>query len=139
MRGGIGRNLPMGFMNEIFNRLFKDLLDSVKGRYTDSTIQRCSQIVGPLGEALDNMFDSQIIEHELYRHRRRDANRDKNVGSMITLLKYECLFSEIESRCHRAFAEYSHNENPKFPGKFQGKMKQLSKRLDKRRRNIVDN
>ena len=66
--GEIGRNLPMDSTNEICNRLFKDFLDSAKGRYTDNTIQRCSQIVGPLGEAMDNMFDSQRIEHELYLH-----------------------------------------------------------------------
>lgn len=35
--GGVGRNLPLDFMNEILNRLFKDLLDVSKGRYTDTT------------------------------------------------------------------------------------------------------
>ena len=46
----------MDFMDEIINRLYKDLLDSAKGSYTDSTLQRCSQIVGPLGEALDSVL-----------------------------------------------------------------------------------
>ncbi|CAC5386074.1 unnamed protein product [Mytilus coruscus] len=136
--GGIGRNLPMDFMNEILNRLFKDLLDSAKGRYTNNTIQRCSQIVGPLGEALDSIFDSKVIENELYRHRRRNVDRDLNVSGMITFLSDESLFLRTSGRHQRAFPEYFHNENPKFPGKFQGKMKQLSKRLDKRRRIIVD-
>ncbi|CAG2194617.1 unnamed protein product [Mytilus edulis] len=135
--GGIGRNLPMDFMNEILNILFKDLLDSAKGRYTNNTIQRCSQIVGPLGEALDSVFDSKVIENELYRHRRRNLDRDLNVSKMITFLGDESLFSQTPGRHHRAFPKYFHNENPKFPGKFQGKMKQLSKRLDKRRRIIA--
>ena len=60
---GLGRNLPMDFMNEIINLMYKDLLDCVKGSYTDCTLQRCSQIVGPLGEALDSVFDSQVIEN----------------------------------------------------------------------------
>lgn len=136
--GGIGRNLPMDFMNEILNRLFKDLLDSAKGRYTDSTIQRCSQIVGPLGEALDAVFDSNIIENELYRHRRRNANGDANVDGMISFLQEDSLFKKTAGRYYRAFPDYIHNENPKFPGKFQGKMKQLSKRLDKRRKIVVN-
>ncbi|VDI05718.1 Hypothetical predicted protein [Mytilus galloprovincialis] len=136
--GGMGRNLPQDFMNEILNRLFKDILDAAKGRYTKTTIQRCGQIVGPLGEALDSVFDSQIIEKELYRHRRRESNRDKNVERMITFLQGDDLFSTINGRHHRAFDPFVHNENPKFPGKFQPKMKQLSKRLDKRRRVIVD-
>ena len=67
----MGRNLPLDFMNELLNRLFKDLLESAKGRFTDTTIQRCSQIIGPLGDALDNVFDTRIVENELYRHRRR--------------------------------------------------------------------
>ncbi|CAC5388947.1 unnamed protein product [Mytilus coruscus] len=136
--GGMGRNLPQDFMNEILNRLFKDILDAAKGRYTKTTIQRCGQIVGPLGEALDSVFDSQIIEKELKRHRRRESNRDKNVERMITFLQGDDLFSTINGRHHRAFDPFVHNENPKFPGKFQPKMKQLSKRLDKRRRVIVD-
>lgn len=135
---GLGRNLPMDFMNEILNRLYKDLLDSAKGRYTDSTLQRCSQIVGPLGEALDSVFDSQVIENELYRHRRRDVNRDVNVEKLLSYLKDEALFTETPDRAHRAFPNFVHNENPKFPGKYMGKMKQLSKRLDKRRRIILD-
>lgn len=45
--GGIGRNLPLDFINEFLNRLFTDLLESVKGRSTDIPIQRCSQIIGP--------------------------------------------------------------------------------------------
>lgn len=87
--GGIGRNLPLDFMNEILNRLFKDLLESAKGRYTDTTIQRCSQIVGPLGEALDVVFDSNVVENEIYRHRRRAQNRDGNVIRLIEFLHGE--------------------------------------------------
>jgi hypothetical protein len=64
------------------------------GRYTNTTIQRCGQIIGPLGEALDSVFDSKIVENELYRHRRRSENRDKNV------------------RHHRAFPDFSYSENP---------------------------
>ena len=33
--GGIGRNLPLDFKNEILNRFFKDVLESAKSRYTD--------------------------------------------------------------------------------------------------------
>lgn len=53
--GGIGRNLPMDLMNEILNRLFKDLLCSAQGKYTDRTIELCEQLVGSLGESLDQM------------------------------------------------------------------------------------
>jgi hypothetical protein len=67
---GGGRNLPLDFLN----RLFKDPLESAKGRYTDTTIQRCSQIIGPLGEALDNVFDTDVVENAVYRHRRRPKN-----------------------------------------------------------------
>ena len=62
------RNLPMDLMNEILNSLFKDLLTAAKGRYTPSTIHRSGQIVGPLGESLDVVFDSQVIGHALNRH-----------------------------------------------------------------------
>ena len=107
-------------MNEILNRLFKDLLGSAKGRYTNTTIQRCGQIIGPLGEALDSVFDSKIVENELHRHRRRSENRDKNV------------------RHHRAFPDFSYSENPVNAGQFKAKMLQLSKNLDKRRRVILN-
>lgn len=136
--GGIGRNLPMDFMNEILNRLFKDLLDSAKGRYTNTTIQRCGQIIGPLGEALDSVFDSKIVENELYRHRRRSENRDKNVRQLIALLQKENLFSFIHGRHHRAFPDFSYSENPVNAGQFKAKMLQLSKKLDKRRRVILN-
>lgn len=74
----------MDLMNEILNRLFKDMLDGAKGRYTETTLQRCSQIVGPLGESLEVVFDSKVIENELYRHRRRAQNRDKNIVPLIS-------------------------------------------------------
>jgi hypothetical protein len=62
-----------------------------------------SQIVGPLGGALDSVFDSQVIENELYRHRRRDVNRDVNVEKLLSYLKDEALFTETPHRAHRAF------------------------------------
>lgn len=105
----------MDFMNEILNRLFKDLLDSAKGRYTNTTIQRCGQIIGPLGEALD-----------------------KNVRQLIALLQKENLFSFIHGRHHRAFLDFSYSENPVNAGQFKAKMLQLSKKLDKRRRVILN-
>ena len=104
--GGMGRNLPLDFMNELLNRLFKDLLESAKGRYTDTTIQRCSQIIGPLGDALDNVFDTRIVENELYRHRRRAQNRDSNVSRLVGILGKENLFSIIHGRRHSAFPDF---------------------------------
>ena len=110
--GGVGRNLPLDFMNEVLNRLFKDLLGAAKGRYTDTTIQRCSQIVGPLGEALDVAFDTKIVENEIYRHRRREQNRDKNVEGLISFLKNDDLFAHIVGRKHRAFPDFNYDESP---------------------------
>jgi hypothetical protein len=43
------------------------------------TIQRCRQIIEPLGEALDSIFDVNIVQQEVYRHRYRAINRDENV------------------------------------------------------------
>ena len=137
--GGIGRNLPMDLMNEILNRLFKDMLDAAKGRYTETTLQRCSQIVGPLGESLDVVFDSKVIENELYRHRRRAQNRDKNIVQLVSFLQPNDLFSIVCGRHHKAFPQFRYSENPKTPGKFSLKMKQLSKKLDKRRAAILNN
>lgn len=136
--GGIGRNLPMDFMNEILNRLFKDLLDSAKGRYTNTTIQRCSQIVGPLGEALDGVFDSKVVENELYRHRRRHEDRDKNVEELISLLSKENLFDFIPGRTHKTFPDFQFTENPRNAGQFIAKMTQLNKKLDKIRRVVLN-
>ena len=137
--GGIGRNLPMDLMNEILNRLFKDTLDAAKGRYTENTLQRCSQIIGPLGESLDTVFDAKVIENEIYRHRRRAQNRDQNVAKLISFLQPSELFSLTCGRFHKAFPYFHHRGAPKFPGKFPGKMKQLSKRLDKRRAAVINN
>lgn len=126
--GGIGRNLPMDFMNEILNRLFKELLDSsVKGQYTNTTIQRCSQIVGPLGGALDVVFDLKVVENELYRHWRRSENRDGNVKQLITFLQKVKLFSFTAGRYHIAFPDFKFSENPRNPRQFKAKMNQLSK------------
>ncbi|KAK3102767.1 hypothetical protein FSP39_013804 [Pinctada imbricata] len=135
--GGIGRNLPMDFMNEVLNRLFKELLTSAKGRYTDTTIQRCSQIVGPLGEALDDIFGEKMVENEIYHHRRRSHNRDANIAKFLTFLKNDQLFQVIPGRQHRGFPNFTYTENVKKSSKFQAKMKQLSKRLD-RRKNIIN-
>lgn len=137
--GGIGRNLPNDFMNEILNRLFKDLLDAAKGRYTDSTIQRCSQIIGPLGEALDVVFDSNIVENEIYRHRRRTQNRDGNVSTIIKLLYDEELFIHHDARVHSAFPGFSLSVNPKQASKFPAKIKQLSTRLDRLKNIVINN
>ena len=136
--GGIGRNLPMDLMNEILDRLFKDTLDAAKGRYTENTPQRCSQIVGPLGESLDVVFDAKVIENEIYRHRRRAQNRNQNVAKLISLLQPSDLFSVICGRSLKGFPYFTHSETPKIPGKFPGKIKQLSKKLDKRRAAVIN-
>lgn len=47
----------MDLINEIMNGLFKDLLVEAKCMLTVNTIQRCGQVVGPLGESLDVVFD----------------------------------------------------------------------------------
>ena len=135
--GGIGRNLPLDFMNEVLNRLFKELLAGARGRYTNTTIQRCSQIVGPLGEALDTIFDERIVEKEVYRHRRRNQNRDTNVQRLVRYLSNDKLFAHVNGRQHRAFPEFTLTENPRRPENFAAKMLQLSKRLDKRRRVVL--
>ena len=136
--GGIGRNLPLDFMNEILNRLFKDLLEAAKGRYTDTTIDRCSQLIGPLGEALDVVFDANVIEKEIYRHRRRAGNRDANVSRLIEFLDPEQLFADYPGRHHSAFPEFSYDETPRQSGKFVAKIKQLSTKLDKRRLVVIN-
>ncbi|XP_060559101.1 uncharacterized protein LOC132719356 [Ruditapes philippinarum] len=136
--GGIGRNLPMDFMNEILNRLFKDLLESAKGRYTDLTIQRCSQIIGPLGEALDSIFDVNIVQQEVYRHRYRAVNRDENVLRLIQFLADENIFKIVPGRKHNAFPDYDININPGKPEAFAAKVIQLSKRLDKLKSVVLD-
>ena len=125
-------------MNEIINRLFKDLLTAAKGRYTPSTIHRCGQIVSPLRELLDVVFDSQVIEHALYRHRRRSQNRDKNVTQLIGFLQEEDVSGLHLGRNHKEFPEFNHNESPKLAGQLSSKLKQLSKRLDKRRSVILN-
>lgn len=79
-------------MNEILNRLFKDLLASAKGRHTDTTVDRCSQIIGQLGEALDSVFDSNVVENEIYRHRKRPITRDDKVARFVERLEKEELF-----------------------------------------------
>ena len=76
----------MDHLNEILNRLFKDLLTAAKGRYKPSTIEGCGQIVGPFGVSLGVVFDSQVVEHSLYRHRKRSQNRDKNVHHLVEFL-----------------------------------------------------
>ena len=112
--GGIGRNLPMDFMNEVLNRLFKELLSAAKGRYTDTTIQQCIQIVGPLGEALDVLFDEKVVENEVYRHRRRS----QNVAKFMTFLKGDRPFRRIDGRRHQAFPNFAYSPAPRNPGKF---------------------
>lgn len=136
--GGIGRNLPNDFMNEILNRLFKDLLASAKGRYTDTTIDRCSQIIGPFGEALDSVFDANVVENEIYRHRKRTVNRDENVARLVEFLEKEKLFDIHAGRSHHAFKYFDFTETPKQAGKFACKMMQLSKKLDRRRQVVIN-
>ncbi|OWF48543.1 Chromatin modification-related protein png2 [Mizuhopecten yessoensis] len=131
--GGVGRNLPMDLMNELLNRLFKDQLESAKGRYTDETIQRCDQIIGPLGESLDEIFDERVIENELYRHRRRAKNRDSNVQKLVNSLLSEDLFKTISGRKFKAYAGFEFSENLHLAGQYQHKLDKLSANLDQRR------
>ena len=107
----------MDLMNEILNRPFKDLLGAAKGRYIETTIKRSSHIVCPLGESLDVVFDSNVVENALYRHRRRYHDRDKNVQFLIQYLKDDDLFIIKLGRFHRAFTKTNHSETPKCPAK----------------------
>ena len=136
--GGVGRNLPQEFMDEILNRLFKGLLESAEGRYTDTTVQRSNQLIGPLGEALDHVFDSNAVENEIYRYPRRAQNRDSNVSRLIEILKNEELFDYRVGRKHRTFVVFQYSINPKVSGQFIAKIKQLSQRLDKRRGVVIN-
>ena len=79
---GMGRQFHLDSKNEILNRLFKNLLESSTERYTDSTTLRCSQITGPLGDALVNVYDIHVVDNELYRHRCLAQNRSGHVSRL---------------------------------------------------------
>ena len=112
----MGRNLPLDFMNGILIKLFKDLLEFPKRRYTDTTIRRCSRITGPLGDAPDNVFDTNVEENELYRHRLRAQNRDRYVSRLIELLSKQNIFSIINGHKHTTFPDFLLSETPRQPG-----------------------
>jgi len=48
------------------------------------------------------------------------------------------LFSFTAGRYHKAFPDFKFSENPRNPGQFKANMNQLSKKLDKRRRVILN-
>ena len=113
------------------------LLGDAGGHISDATIGGCSQLVGPIGEALDAVFDTKIVQNEVYRHRKRSVNREPNVARFLQLLTNEQLFEAREGRHYRAFPNFTYQETVQHPEKFTPKMKALSKKLDRNRRIVI--
>ena len=78
------------------------------------------------------------MENEIYRHQRRAQNRDSNVSRLIQILENKGLLDYRPGRKHEAFPAFQYSINTKVSGHFIAKIKQLSKRLDKRRGVVIN-
>ena len=118
---------------------FSEHLKAASGRYTDKTVSRNSKLVGQLNKSLDKVFGAAISElSSLYRSRRMDKNRKKNVFDLLAVLESNKLFSEIPGREFPEFPKYNFTENIKNPSRVRVKVCELSNKLD-RRDNAVAN
>ena len=102
-------------------------LKEAYGRYTDSTLDQCSQLVGPLAEATDIVFGAKMAENFLYLHCRRSKHRTTNAADLAQQLFQEDLFSVFSGRQHQSFPEYAFYPDICNPQGFASKMKNFLK------------
>ena len=50
----------------MYLHLFPEQLKEPHGNYTDATLARCGQLVGPLFETTDTIFEAVLAENLLY-------------------------------------------------------------------------
>ena len=125
-------------MTTKYLHLFPEQLKESHGHYTDATLARCGQLVGPLSEAIDTIFGAALAENSLYLHRRRDKHRSDNVCELVSCCLQEKLFKVTPGRQHQSFPLFRHEVDIKNPERFGKKMAQLSDKLDKWRRVVAD-
>ena len=101
-----------------------------RGIYTDEQVDRCSQLGGQFGHALEKLFLNDItgVHSSNYTPKRHSKCSDVNVF-LENYRKYD-LWQNVPGRCHAGFEKMKHEWRVKDCGKLAKRLHHLSNRLD---------
>ena len=131
VRGGAGHCIEMDLVNEFLNNQFKENLKHSRGRYTESQIDRCALLVGPLGKAIDQVCLSQVADTHISGSGKRKLKHRTDIPKLVNGLNNDRLFDFIPGRCHATFPLFSYQPRIASPAKFKATMKKYSASLDR--------
>ena len=96
-------------------------------------VQRCSRIVGALGDEIDQVYTSEIAETTLHLGRHVDEKdyQANDVEKFVGMYRDEKLWKVIPGRKgHKGFSEFVNRTQIHKPEKLRERLKKYSKKLD---------
>ena len=105
------------------------------GRYTDSTTERASLIVGAFGSALDATYQQNVCDADVDSSHRRKADYSDDVKAFCREYKEDKLFDHIPGRYHSAFPTFKAELPVSEPYKLKDRLIRYSRKLDMTRLN----
>ena len=117
--------------------LVSEKLRKSRGVYTDEQIDRCCQIGGQFGAALESLFSCNVgSERTVHsRHSTRDITHDVHV--FLKNYVSDKLWNEIPKRQHNGFEKIRHEWKIKDSKKLAKRLLHRSERLDMWRKFVV--
>ncbi|XP_070547020.1 uncharacterized protein [Ptychodera flava] len=130
LKGGAGKNIPLDLLNEFLNNDFKQNLKHSQGRYTDSQVSRCSQLVGRLSADIEHVYMTQVMDEYISKSKTTRADHRKDVGRFVREYKKDKLFNTIPGRCHSGFDQFQNRIYVKNSQNLILRLKKHSRTMD---------
>jgi len=101
-------------------------------------LDRHGKLAGGVGEILDKIYTKLTDAPTTVPHSRKDANRLRDMVSVIKLLTPENLTEFVPNRAHKTFKNFAWLMKIKNVSKYVKKMKLLSQKIE-RRNHVIAN
>ncbi|KAK3108584.1 hypothetical protein FSP39_011323 [Pinctada imbricata] len=126
-----GQNLALDLVNEFLNNDFKNQLKDSRGKYSDKHVERCSRLVGHIGDELESVFIKQVAHGHDSRFHKKDVDQTQNISKFLNMYRGdELLDFHSPGRAHEGFHGFVHKIEIKNPEKCARKLLKCSQVLD---------
>ena len=105
-------------------------LKKSRGLYTEDQVQRCVQLGGQFGRAVDNLFSKRVGSENCFLQRTNRQVKCSDVQAFCQRHNDKRLWDCVPGRVHNGFEKVRHEWRVKDPVKFARKLCELSHKLD---------
>ncbi|XP_077862477.1 uncharacterized protein LOC100373840 [Saccoglossus kowalevskii] len=130
LKGGAGNNIPLDLVNEYLNNDFKQNLKHCDGRYTNTHVARCSQLVGRLATDLECVYMTKFMDEYVHKSKTTSANYRRDVSKFVKEYRDDGIFQQIPGRYHAGFSNFRNKVAIHSGDKLVSRLKSHCRTLD---------